>query len=55
MYYILKQESPEIMLIIAIIGLFLTVFFHYIGKVFLQKFMVGLLRYNIYKNWVKLF
>ena len=26
MHYILKQESPEIMLIIAIIGLFLTVF-----------------------------
>ena len=26
MHYILKQESPKIMLIVAIIGLFLTVF-----------------------------
>ena len=42
MHYILKQESPEIMLIIAIIGIFLTVFFHYFSKKFLQSFMVGL-------------
>ena len=42
MHYIVKQESPEIMLIIAIIGLFLTVFFYYFSKVFLQTFMVGL-------------
>ena len=42
MHYILKQESSENMLIIAIIGLFLTVFFHYFSKVFLQSFMVGL-------------
>ena len=42
MHYILKQESPGIMLIIAIIGLFLTVFFHYFSKVFLQSCMVGL-------------
>ena len=42
MHYILKQESPEIMLIIVIIGLFLTVFFHYFSKVFLQSFLVGL-------------
>ena len=42
MHYILKQESPEIMLIIAIIGLFFTVFFQYFSKVFLQSFMVGL-------------
>ena len=37
MHYILKQESPEIMLIIAIIGRFLTVFFHYFSKVFFAK------------------
>ena len=42
MHYILKQESSEIMLIIVIIGLFLTVFFHYFNKVFLQSFMIGL-------------
>ena len=42
MHYILRQESPEIMLIIAIIDLFLTIFFHYFSKVFLQSFMVGL-------------
>ena len=42
MYYILQKESPEIMLIIAIIGLFFTFIFHYFNKVFLQKFIVGL-------------
>ena len=42
MHYILKPESPEIMLIIAIIGLFLIVFSQYFSKVFLQKFLVGL-------------
>ena len=42
MDYILKQESLEIILIIAIISLFLTVFFNYFSKVFLQSFMVGL-------------
>ena len=34
MRYILKQESPEIMIIIAIIGLFFTVFFHYFSSFF---------------------
>ena len=43
MHYFLKQESPEIMLIIAIIGIFLTVFFSIIlVKFFLQSFMLGL-------------
>ena len=42
MHYILKQDFSEIMLIIAIIGLFLTVFPYYFSKVFLQRFMVGL-------------
>ena len=42
MHYILKQESSEIMLIIAIIGLFLTVFSIILVKFFLQSFMVGL-------------
>ena len=34
MHYILKQESPEMMLIIAIIGLFLNVFSHYFSSFF---------------------
>ena len=38
MHYILKQKSPGIMLIIAITGLFLTVFFHYFSEVFFAKF-----------------
>ena len=56
-HYILKQESPEIMLIIAIIGLFLIVFFYYFSKNFLQRFMVGLQKYNIIYTeiWQKLF
>ena len=54
MHYILKQESPGIMLIIAIISLFLTVFSHYFSKVFLQSFMVGLQYYNIHQNLAKI-
>ena len=38
MHYILKQEFPEIMLIIAIIGLFLTVFSIISVKFFFAKF-----------------
>ena len=37
MHYILKRESPEIMLIIAIIGLFLSVFFSIILVKFFAK------------------
>ena len=37
MHYILKQESPEIMIIIAIIGLFLTGFFSIILVKFFCK------------------
>ena len=37
MHYILKQEVPEIMLIIAIISLFLTVFLQYFSKFFFVK------------------
>ena len=55
MHYILKQESPGIMLVVAIIGLFLTVFFHYFSKVCLQSFMVGLHNITFTEIWRKLF
>ena len=35
MHYILKLECPEVLKMIAIIGLFLTVYYEYFSKVFL--------------------
>ena len=55
MHYILKSESPEIMLIIASIGLFLTVFSNILVKFFCKG------SWSAYNNitytgiWQKLF
>ena len=55
MHYILKQESPEVMIIIAIIGLFFTVFFHYFSKVFCKVSWSGYNNITYTEIWGKLF
>ena len=55
MHYILKQEYPKIMLIIAIIGLFLTVFFIILVKFFCKVSWSAYNNITYTEIWRKLF